>query len=165
MPASTVNASLHTYMNDHLSGATMALQLIDHLLATVTHEDERSFLTRLRQEVTDDRHTLETVLTQSGGQTSSVRQAGGVLMERLGRLKLAIDDPSQQSLARLEALEMLTLGIHGKGALWRALAVAARPELQGTDFGALERRASEQHQQIEAHRLETARRVLGRNSR
>ena len=160
MPASSVNAALHTYINDHLSGSAMALQLIDHLIATATHEDERAFLTKLHQEVSDDRDTLERVLAQSGGQTSRVRQAGGMLMERLGRLKLAFDDPSQQSLARLEALEMLTLGVHGKGGLWRALAVAAPPELKNTDFSALERRAIEQHQQIDARRLEAARRVL-----
>jgi hypothetical protein len=160
MPAPAVNTALHTYINDHLSGSHAALQLLDHLIANATDAD-RAFFTTLHAEVSADRTTLERVLAQSGGEPSHVRQAGGWLLERAGRLKLAFDDPSQQSLARLEAIEMLSLGVYGKRALWRALAVAARPDLRAFDFPALEQRADHQHQQIEARRLEAARRVLG----
>ena len=59
---------------------------------------------------------------------------------------------------RLEMLETLTLGIEGKYQLWRALErVASRhPELAGVDYPGLEKRAREQHDMVEGHRLEAA---------
>jgi hypothetical protein len=63
------------------------------------------------------------------------------------------------------ALEGLALGIHGKGSLWRALAVAAEaiPSLRNRDYAALEKRALEQHDQVEAKRLEVAREAFKSN--
>ena len=160
MALPAVNTTLHTYLNDHLSGSSAAIQLLDHLIDTAAHDQERSFFQQLQSEVAADRATLEQLLVQSGGEPSGLRKAGGALMEWLGRLKLAFDDPSHQQLSRLEALEILALGLHGKRGLWRALAVAAA-DPHGLDFTELERRAEDQHQHVEARRLETARRVLG----
>jgi hypothetical protein len=58
----------------------------------------------------------------------------------------------------LQAVEGLGLGITGKRLLWRSLnAVAANfPELQGTDFNALESRARDQFDRTEALRMEMA---------
>jgi hypothetical protein len=156
----TGTTALHTYLIDHLSGASAALQLIDHLIDSSARDEERDFFLGLRTEVDDDRKTLEQVLAASGGQSSPLRRAGGSLMEWIGRLKLTFDDPSHQQLSRLEALEMLALGLHGKRSLWRALAVANPPRLHGHDFAVLERRAEDQHQRIEARRLEAARTVF-----
>jgi len=165
MPARAANTTLHTYLNDHLSGAYGALQLLDHLIAASADGDERAFYTTLHAEISADKTTLERVLEQSGGEPSSVRQAGGWLIERASRLKLSFDDVSHKALARLEGIEMLSLGVYGKRSLWRALAVAAHPDLRGFDFSALEQRADRQHQQLEARRLQAARQVLGGHGR
>jgi hypothetical protein len=63
----------------------------------------------------------------------------------------------------LEALETLALGIQGKLALWRALATATEqvPELRKMDLAQLERRAREQHERVEAQRLQVARTAFG----
>ncbi len=65
-------------------------------------------------------------------------------------------------LARMEPLEALAMGILGKRSLWRALrAVADRhPVLKALDLDLLERRAVEQHDRVDAWRLEAAREVL-----
>ena len=57
----------------------------------------------------------------------------------------------------------LSLGILGKLALWRALAVAAErvPMIRRLDLGALERRAREQHERVETGRLKVAGAALG----
>jgi hypothetical protein len=62
----------------------------------------------------------------------------------------------------MEVLEMLTMGIRGKQALWRALraVVGKYPVLRSLDFDQLERRAVEQHDRVEALRLEAARDAL-----
>jgi len=61
-------------------------------------------------------------------------------------------------LGTFEALEFLELGIHGKWALWRALAAAAPrdPRLQGMDYECLTGLAEKQHSDVEQRRLEAA---------
>ena len=74
----------------------------------------------------------------------------------MSRIKLGHDDGN--GLATFEALEFLEIGIHGKWALWRALATAASSEarLAGFDFDALAARAQKQHDQVDQRRLELA---------
>jgi len=79
---------------------------------------------------------------------------------REDRLKLRRG--ASNGLGTFEALEFLELGIHGKWALWRALAVAAPADarLQNMDFEHLAARAETQQAHVEAHRLELARIVF-----
>ena len=57
---------------------------------------------------------------------------------------------------------MLTTGVHGKRALWRSLRVVADryQEIRGLDLDLLERRAVEQHDELDAMRLEAAKAAL-----
>ena len=52
-----------------------------------------------------------------------------------------------KSIAALETLEFLLVGIHEKCALWRALSLVAvcDPRFQGTDFEQFAMRAKNQH--------------------
>lgn len=154
--------ALVTYLNDHLAGSTAALQLVDHLVETSTISDERKFLTTLREEIAEDRATLEDLVRRTGDRPSALRDIGGWLAEKAGRLKLKLDDPSGDKLKELEALEILVLGIHGKLSLWRALALVApaMPQWGHVDFSRLERRAEQQHEHVEARRLGAVRRLL-----
>jgi len=67
-------------------------------------------------------------------------------------------------LGTFEALEFLELGIHGKWALWRALATVAVSDtrLRGLDYEQLAARAEAQRASVEERRLEIARTVLPR---
>lgn len=69
---------------------------------------------------------------------------------------------ADDSLGTFEALEFLELGIHGKLALWRALAVVAEYDsrLKNTDFVLLASRAETQHALVEERRLELAHTAL-----
>lgn len=66
------------------------------------------------------------------------------------------------SWATFEALEFLEIGIHGKWALWRALAAVAPsdPRLAGYDFDGLAARAQKQHDRVDQCRLELAHAAL-----
>ena len=104
---------------------------------------------------------LKGVIERLGTGESSLKKAGAWLAEKAGRVKLGgTDEPGD--LSRLEVLEMLTTGVHGKRALWRALRVVAvrYEELRGLDLDLLERRAVEQHDELEAMRLEAAKAAL-----
>jgi hypothetical protein len=154
--------ALSTYLNDHLAGSVAALELLDHLAELHSDPDRKRFFTGLRAEVEKDQSVLQQLIKKVGGEESTARKAAAWLTEKLGRVKLRLDDPGNGQLRVLEAIEALGLGIQGKLALWRALGVVAGrvPQLQGVDYTRLEQRAVQQHQQVEGQRLQTARVAL-----
>ncbi|HEU4641132.1 MAG TPA: hypothetical protein VFS44_01670 [Gemmatimonadaceae bacterium] len=157
-----------TYLNDHLAGAVAALELMEHLEKAYGEDDPSMarFFAELRADVEADRRTLESLMDRLHVDRSATRQTTAWLAERAVRLKLRLDDPSGGPLRLLEALETLGTGIHGKVALWCALAAAAErdPALRGTDYDALARRAEEQRARLEAVRLGAARAALAGDS-
>src|SRR5688572_29804015 len=110
---------LATYLNDHLSGATAALELLEHM--EKAHEELAPFLRKLRHDIELDRKELEALMGRLGATRGAVRQAAAWVAEKFARLKMKVDDPSGTKLKLLESLEAVAIGIHGKGALWRAL--------------------------------------------
>ena len=156
------NASLATYLNDHLAGSVVAVELLDHLEEEQAGTAEARVLADLRADIMVDRQQLEAFMEQLGIAVSRPRQATAWLTEKLSELKLRLDDPGHGALRRLEALEAVSLGILGKQALWQALAVAAEdaPELGKLDYAGLVRRATEQHRVVETLRLRAAEEVL-----
>jgi hypothetical protein len=158
--------ALTTYLNDHLGGSAAAVQLLDRLIDDAGTPENAKFFSGLRAEIEEDRATLEDLLRRLGGSPSGLREWGGWLAAKVTGLKLKIDDPDSGTLERLEAIEALVLGIHGKSRLWRSLAAVAPavPELQTLDLKALEKRADDQHARTEARRLEAARLALARSA-
>jgi hypothetical protein len=154
--------NLTTYLNDHLAGSVVALELLDHMIRLQRGTAGERALDEIRREVEEDQKTLQGLLRDKGGKESRVRQAAAWLTEKLGRAKLQLDDSGTGEFQMLEALETLALGIQGKAALWRALAAAAVHWPQGgpLDYSALEQRALKQLQRVEAMRLQSARAAL-----
>jgi len=154
--------SLSAYLNDHLAGSVAALELLE-LLAELQRGTDRERLFRsLRGEVEEDQKVLQQVLIKLGGKESRARKAAAWLTEKIGEAKLKLDDLGNGELRVLEALETLGLGILGKQALWRALAATADrlPQVQDLDFQRLQRRATQQHERVEAQRIQAARSAL-----
>lgn len=160
------NDALGVYLNDHLAGSVIALELLEQLQDDARGSQDAATLANLRTEIAADRQTLETLIHQLEIEFSQPRQALAWVTEKLGQVKLRVDDPSHGALRRLEALETVAIGLAGKRALWRALeAVAAGyPALYGMDFPLLLRRADEQFDIGEGLRLKAARDALGNNT-
>src|SRR5205085_1176739 len=80
--------------------------------------------------------------------------------DKFGRLKMRRDQGD--GLGTFEALEFLELGIHGKWALWRALAAVSDEDdrLKGVDYAHLTSRAEAQRNTVEERRLDIARAAL-----
>jgi hypothetical protein len=154
--------SLATYLNDHLAGSVVALELLEGLVADRAGTVEAAGLETLRADILADREALEGLMTQVGIGVSGPRQATAWLTERLSELKLRLDDPGHGALRRLEALEAVALGIQGKQALWHALAAVAaeEPALARLDYDQLLHRAADQHAVVEPLRLQAAREAL-----
>jgi hypothetical protein len=147
--------NLHLYLNDHLAGSVAAIELIDNLIEHHPEDRFGKFFRDLRNEIHTDQEQLRDLIRKVGAEESAIRKAGAWLAEKFGRAKFG---DTGDSVEMLQAVEGLGLGITGKRLLWRSLnAVAANfPELQGTDFNALESRARDQFDRTEALRMEMA---------
>jgi hypothetical protein len=156
------NESLTTYLNDHLAGSVVALELLDHLEREGAGTAEASTLAGVHADIVADRQELEAFMAQRGIAVSEPRKATGWLVEKLSEIKLRLDDSGDGALRRLEALETVSLGIAGKQALWHALAAAAEdaPQLGGLDYARLGRRAEAQRAVVESLRLHAAKEAL-----
>jgi hypothetical protein len=149
---------LATYLNDHLAGATFALELLDHLI----EGSEEPVLRSIRNEIEEDRQLLRRLMAACGISESRIRKAGSWIAEQLSEVKFNADDDVKGPLQRLERLEALSIGIEGKVGLWKALRQVSQIEtlLPGLDFENLGQRASHQRASIEALRLDAARLAL-----
>jgi hypothetical protein len=151
---------LSTYLNDHLAGSNLAVEILEHL--TSEAPSLSGSLTALKAEIEDDREQLKTVMAKQQIEESRVRKAGGWIADRLAALKLEIDDDAKGHFRRLERLEALAVSIDGKIALWCALDAAApsNAELEGMDYGRLTQRGRDQRARVETLRVQAAREAL-----
>jgi hypothetical protein len=155
-----VSDPLTTYLHDHLAGAVLAIQVLETMRKQHVGEPIDQFAASLLVEIEADRDLLRGLADSVGAGSSGLKEMGAWLGEKLGRLKLT--DYGVDSFGTFEALEFLGLGIHGKSALWHALAVIAESDtrLQATDFDRLAARAESQEAQVERWRLDAARTVF-----
>lgn len=151
---------LATYLNDHLGGAQIALQVLETMRDQ--HDDQRfrEFASTLLPEIQADDQTLRSMVEKIGPGPSIAKQAGGWLLEKMSRVKLG--HSGSTNFEMFESLELLSLGIQGKLCLWKALGVSANSDsrLRVYDFEKLCARAAAQYQQVETQRLDLARTVL-----
>ena len=154
--------NLERYINDHLAGASGALQLLDYLAKKENLRKEPSFFEPLRDQVQSDYDILIDVLDRLGMKRDPVSQAAGKLGMRVGRMKMTWDGMDPGELGAFEALEMLVLGITGKKLLWLALGEIApfTPRLEGMDFTKLAESAKQQRSRVEDRRLSAARQAF-----
>lgn len=151
------NKHLTSYLNDHLAGATAAVELLDRLIELRIDTDLRSLLTSLRSEVAQDRETLRGIMKAAHVEESGPRQAAGWIADKAAHLKLRAEDPNFGDFYLLESFDALVLGIEGKGALWRALRAAGIDSgSDAANYDRLEARAREQSQRVDAERLKVA---------
>lgn len=156
------NEHIATYLNDHLAGSVVALELLETLEATHAKTPLADFFAKLRADIAADRQELETLMGGLQITESRTRKASAWLAEKVTELKLRLDDPAGGDLRLFESLEALSLGIEGKKSLWLALSTVAKatPELRLVDYERLIQRAEEQRSRVEAMRLDTAKTAL-----
>jgi hypothetical protein len=156
------NEHLATYLNDHLAGSVVALELLEHLESSYAGTPLESFFKDLTVEITADREKLEGLMSQLEITESRPRKASAWLTEKVTALKLLLDDPADGDLRLFESLEALSLGIEGKRGLWLALAAVSErsPQMRLLDYPELIGRAEAQRRKVEEKRIETAKRAL-----
>jgi hypothetical protein len=152
-----VGDPLATYLEDHLAGAAYAIDLLGAMRDQHAGEPLGEFAAGMLVEVEADNGVLKQLAERIGTGSSALKGLSAWVAEKVSRLKLKRD--ASDGLGTFEALEFLALGIQGKLALWRALAVVGPGDarLHGMDFDYLATRAETQHSQVEERRLEAAR--------
>ena len=151
---------LVTYLNDHLAGSHIAVEILQHLEAEAS--DLIPDLSALKSDIEADRDQLRTLMDRLHIPESRVRKVTSWIAEQVTEAKFEADDETRGTLRRLERLEALAVGIDGKSALWRALNAAAEgaAELRGMDYEHLTERAQKQRNRVEILRLQAARLAL-----
>ena len=149
---------LTSYLKDHFAGSVAALELLDYLILSHPGKVHEQFFIQLRREIDEDQKVLSGLLHDLGTGGGPVRNTAAFLGEKLTRIKLLLEDPSGDQLARLEELEALALGIDGKRALWRSLLAITEeiPALRKLDLARLDQRAEDQRRRVEKIRIEAA---------
>ena len=102
--------------------------------ATILLANRSGICRQVLAEVEADREVLAKLTESVGGTPGGMKEWGAWLAEKVSRLKLK--HGSADGLGTFEALEFLVIGIHGKWALWRAMAEVAAfdPRLRGHRF-------------------------------
>jgi hypothetical protein len=148
------------YLNDHLAGSSAGLSLAKRTLGSNRGTQFEPVLERIAREIDEDRESLRGIMRALGVGEDPVKKLVPYVAERAGRLKLNGSFFSYSPLSRLVEFEGLAIGITAKLALWLALRAAGDDRLAGFDLTALEARAREQQELMEAQREEAARIAL-----
>jgi hypothetical protein len=147
---------LGIYLNDHLAGATGGLELARR--AAAARHDRSAELERLAGEIFEDRAALIEMMAALGIRVRRYKIGAAWLAEKAGRLKLNGRLLGRSPLSGLLELELLSLGVVGKAAVWKALRVLADHDdrLDAERLDRLAARAGRQVETLEGHRRRAA---------
>jgi hypothetical protein len=152
---------LAIYLNDHLAGAALGVELARRLRSSNSGDPEFGEpLARICREIEEDREALIRLTDHLEIRRDRVKPMLAKAAERLGRLKPNGHLRSYSPLSRVLELEILASGIGGKMQLWNALGESFGDSLDGFDFHALAERADRQGQEVEDLHLAAVKRTL-----
>ncbi len=152
---------LATYLNDHLAGATLGVELARRAVSEYEGTPLGSFLAGLADEIAADRQALQELMDGVGVGADRKKVVSAWLVEKAGRLKPNAHLLTPSPLSPLIELEALALGIEGKRLLWRALrSVADEHGLPADRLDELGARARRQRDRVERQRIALVQRAL-----
>jgi hypothetical protein len=155
------NSVLGIYLNDHLAGATMGVELFRRASGSA-QGSVKTELRELTTEVERDRESLLKLMGALGVPVRHYKVLGGWVLEKAARFKPNGRLLSRSPLSDLIELEGLLLGVQGKAAGFRALRRVADtdPRLEVHNLDQLIDRAERQADALEQLRMHIAARVL-----
>jgi hypothetical protein len=153
---------LGTYLNDHLAGSTVGLELAKRARGSNEGTEYGEVLKRIAREIEEDRETLQGLMEAFEIKRDRAKVLAAWTAEKAGRLKPNGRLLSYSPLSRLVELEMLALGISGKLSLWEALAEVAAEDsrLDLAELKRLSERAERQRAEVWKLRQRAAREAL-----
>jgi len=156
----SADRGLEGYLNDHLAGSVAGLRLAQRCHDRDPESELGRHLADLVGEIEEDRRVLKHVMAVLEVSPDRVKEVAALGAELLASVKNRLPGlgAGSDAVARVEEIELLSLGIEGKRLLWAALGPLATADgrLKEFDFDELERRAQKQRDGLERFRLELA---------
>ncbi|MFY0569037.1 hypothetical protein ACN28E_35165 [Archangium lansingense] len=151
-------ALLKIYLNDHLAGSTVGLELARRAKTENAGNAVGEYLDTFVSELREERMMLLSVMWMLGLKRDVVKQGVAWVGEKLGRLKLNGQLTGYSPLSRVVELESLCLGSEGRLSMWRTLQRLVRKDdrLGRFDFAALITRAEQQRRILERLRQQSS---------
>jgi hypothetical protein len=151
-------ALLGAYVNDHLGGSALGLELLRHLVRSNPGTELSRDLQPLVGQLVEERRLLHGLLERLGVRADPLREGAGWVGEKLARVRFHKRVTRSPDLSRLLELDAMCAGVEGKRLLWVGLAAVqdAHPELGALPLADLEARAGRQREVLERHRLAAA---------
>ena len=151
-------ALLKIYLNDHLAGSTVGVDLARRAKSENADNAVGEYLDTFLRELLEDRFILLSVMSALGLERDVVKQGVAWVGEKLGRLKLNGQLTGYSPLSRVVELEGLCVGTEGRLSMWRTLRRLSRKDerLGRFDFSALITRAEHQRRILERLRQQSS---------
>ncbi len=121
------NRFLRIYLNDHLAGATVGVELAKRSQKSNKGTPLGDFLAEFAADVSADKAQLEELMAKIGAGRNMMKSRAAWVAEKMGRLKSNGQLTGYSDLGRLIELEGLMVGVTGKIGLWRSLSEAFPP--------------------------------------
>lgn len=153
---------LRIYLNDHLAASVGGVELARRSQSSNEDNEYGEFLTRLVDQIEDDRESLEQIMDKLGIPRDPVKQKAAWFLEKAGRLKLNGQLTGYSPLSRLLEFEGLAIAIDAKKALWLSLkeVLSADERVPAGLLDSLTQRAEEQRRETETFRIKAAQSAL-----
>jgi hypothetical protein len=153
------NRYLGTYLNDHLAGATIGLELVKRSAREHRGSPVGDMLVELSRATEEDYQALLDLMRELGVERQRAKVLVAWTLEKVGRLKSNGTLVRRSPATPLVELEGLTIGIFGKRQCWTALQELELPATLRSRLPELIRRADDQLASIEPFRIEAAHRA------
>lgn len=163
-PASPTNTQLlGIYLNDHLAGAVGGGDLAKRLADAEATWVGGEVLAAIAAEVEEDRSALMSIMAALGVPVRRYKTVAAWMAEKVARLKPNGRVFARSPLSRVIELEVLRLGVEGKGAAWRTLRGLADtdPRLDAAQLDELIDRANRQVGHLEQLRVRATAEAFG----
>ena len=147
---------LAIYLNDHLAGSTVGVQLARRTAGANEGTPLGDTLEQLANEIAEDREALKRAMSELDVGQDRIKVKAAWAAEKAGRLKLNGQLTGYSPLSRLVELEGLHVGISGKLELWRMLKTTSEARLRSFDLDELIKRAESQRRRLAPHRKAAA---------
>lgn len=154
--------SIQAYLTDHLAGATAGVEVVETATKEYKNREVGEFFSALAIEIKKDYGTLEDVMQTMGVEESGLKSTLAEMGAAIAKPKFKGMGDDNRDLGPFNSLEALSVGVHGKACMWKALITVADSYdgLKEFDLDALKARAEDQLDRIEAKRLELAPKAL-----
>lgn len=156
---------LSIYLNDHLAGATVGVELAARSARANRGRspDISARIRALTEEIRADRRSLREIMAALGTKTAHYKVFAAWVGEKAGWFKPNAGLFRRSPLSALIEIEALYLGVQGKAAGWRTLLWAAErePDLDAQHLRTLLHRAQQQLTELEDLHDEVAAQVCG----